>query len=358
MIRGDKEKELYSLIDSIGETDCRAYEECAKRWDAVAHPLHGLGVLEDDIKHIAALTGSADVSLNRKAVVVCCADNGVVKEGISQTDSSVTGIVADNIAEGRSSVCRMAAVAGCDVIPLDLGIKDYKGHPGVRNARIGNGTGNICDGPAMTREQVAEAVITGIEQARLLSKDYDIIGVGEMGIGNTTTSAAVLSVLLGLDTDEVTGRGAGLSDEGFERKRKAVNRAVERSNVSKEDGLGVLAELSGFDLCGMCGLFIGGAIYRVPVIVDGICSQTAALAALNLTEKASCAMIASHISSEPVSEMILNRLGIKSAISAGMHLGEGTGAVALMPMLDMALAVYSQGYTFDDGGIKAYERFK
>ncbi len=358
MIQGDKEKELYRLIESIRDTDAKAYEECARRWDLVAHPLHGLGVLEDDIKQIAALTGSADVSLKRKAVVVCCADNGVVAEGISQTDSSVTGIVADNIAEGRSSVCRMAAVAGCDVIPIDLGIKDYKGHRGVKDIRIGNGTENICEDPAMTREQAAETVIAGIEQVRLLSEKYDIIGVGEMGIGNTTTSAAIISVLLGTDANEVTGRGAGLSNDGLERKRKAVKKAIERSNVSKEDGLGVLAELSGFDLCGMCGLFIGGAIYRVPMIVDGICSQAAALAAWNLTEKAAGAMIGSHISSEPVSEMILNKLGIQSAISARMHLGEGTGAVALMPMLDMALAVYSQGYTFDDGGIKAYEHFK
>ena len=355
---GDKEKELKRLLESIKDTDSEAYKESAKRWDSVAHPLNGLGVLEEDIKCIAALVGNADVSLKRKAVAVCCADNGVVSEGISQTDSSVTGIVADNIADGRSSICRMASVAGCDVIPMDLGIKDYKGHSGVRSIRIGNGTGNICEGPAMTREQAAEAVIAGIEQARLLSKEYDIIGVGEMGIGNTTTSAAIISVLLGIDSDEVTGRGAGLPDEGFERKRKAVKKAIERSNVSKEDGLGVLAELSGFDLCGMCGLFIGGAIYRVPMIVDGICSQAAALAAWNLTEKAAGAMIGSHISSEPVSEMILNKLGIQSAISAGMHLGEGTGAVALMPMLDMALAVYSQGYTFDDGGIKAYEHFK
>ncbi len=354
---GDKEKELKRLLESIKDTDSEAYKESAKRWDSVAHPLNGLGVLEEDIKRIAALVGNADVSLKRKAVAVCCADNGVVSEGISQTDSSVTGIVADNIADGRSSICRMASVAGCDVIPMDLGIKDYKGHSGVRSIRIANGTENICDGPAMTREQAAEAVIAGIEQMRLLSKEYDIIGVGEMGIGNTTTSAAVLSVLLGIDPDTVTGRGAGLSDEGFVRKRNAVRRAVERSNVRKNDGLGVLSELSGFDLCGMCGLFIGGAIYRIPMIVDGICSQTAALAAWNLTEKASAAMIASHISSEPVSEMILNKLGIKSAINAGMHLGEGTGAAALMPLLDMALAVYTQGYTFSAGGIKAYEHF-
>ena len=348
--------ELATLLKNIGPEDGTAREAVHRHWNNCAKPLGGLGLLETALEDIAALTGSADVDLRERAVLVLCADNGVVAQGVTQSPSSVTAVVAENLALGRTSVCRMAAVADCRVVPVDMGVLDFPETAGVLSRRIGNGTADMTQGPAMTRAQAEQAVLTGVDLVReQQARGVRLLATGEMGIGNTTTSSAVASVLLGRPAEEMTGRGAGLSDEGLARKIAAIRKALEVNRPDPADVLDVLSKVGGFDIAGLCGVFLGGALYGVPVLIDGFISAVAALCALRLCPLAGKAMLASHVSAEPAGALVLEALGKRPLITAGMHLGEGTGAVAAIPLLDMACAVYHGCYTFHDGGIEAYQ---
>lgn len=347
--------ELCKLLESITPPDEAARAEAQKRWDACAKPLGSLGLLEAAICDIAALTGKTEVELSPRAVFVFCADHGVTAQGVTQTDSSVTAAVAKNLARGRTAVCRMAAYARCRVVPVDMGIRDFPGCEGVQVLRVGNGTADLSEGPAMTRARAETAILRGIELAQEeAARGTHLLAAGEMGIGNTTSAAAIASVLLGLEPALVTGRGAGLSDAGLVRKLSAIRRGIALNRPDADDALDVLAKLGGFELAGMCGLFLGGALHRIPVLIDGFLSAVAALCALRLCPAASKAMLASHVSAEPAGALILDALGKKPLITAEMRLGEGTGAVAAMPLLDMALAVCRESYSFAEGGITPY----
>jgi len=331
-----------------------------KKWDSIAKPLGSLGLLEDSIVRIAALTGASDVRLDKRCVLVLCADNGIVAEGVTQTDSSVTMSVAQNLVRRQTSVCRMAAAARCDVYPVDMGMNTRPDFAGLIDKRVGDGTANFAKEPAMTREMAQTAIDNGIDLVReMKSRGYDIIATGEMGIGNTTTSSAVCAALLDLPAEAVTGRGSGLSDEGLQRKINVIDRAVaryiEKNALSlREDALGVLAAVGGFDIAGMAGIFIGGARYRVPILIDGFISAVAALVAARIEPESVIAMLSSHVSGEPAGMAVLNELGLAPIITAGMRLGEGTGAVAALPLLDLALAVYHGSSSFEDIGVAQY----
>lgn len=332
-----------------------AEREAGRRWDSLAKPLGSLGLLEDAIVQIAALTGSADVNLSRRTLLVFCADNGVVAQRVTQSDSSVTAAVARALAAGESTVCPMARVANCRVTPVDVGILDFPGAPGVLNRRVCNGTGDITQGPAMGREECIRAIEAGMGLVRAQKEaGVSILAAGEMGIGNTTTSSAVASVLLGRSPVEMTGRGAGLSNAGLARKINAIERAISVNRPDPDDPVDVLSKVGGLDLAALCGVYLGGAKYRVPVLLDGFISTTAALCAVRLWPKCSDALIASHVSAEPAGALLLETLDKKPLITAQMRLGEGSGAVAALPLLDMALAVYSSGHTFGKMGMEPY----
>lgn len=259
-----------------------AEREARRRWDSLAKPLGSLGLLEEAGVQIAALTGNADIDLSRRALLVFCADNGVVAQGVTQTDSSVTAAVARALAAGESTVCHMARTANCKVIPVDMGILDFPGAPGVLNRRVRNGTGDITRGPAMSREECVRAIEAGMELVReQKSAGMSILAAGEMGIGNTATSSAVASVLLERPSGELVGRGAGLSNEGLARKRAAVERAISVNYPDPADPVDVLAKVGGLDLAALCGVYLGGS-YRVPVLLDGFISAAAALCAEQL----------------------------------------------------------------------------
>ena len=341
------------LNRQIAQPDADAAARAKMRWDSIAKPLDSLGALEKICVRIAGLTGSESISMDRKAVVVFCSDNGAAAEGVTQTDSSVTAIMAEAIAQKRSCVCSMAAAAGADVFAIDIGM--LRRAPGVRDLHIASGTGNIAHGPAMTREQAARAVETGISLAKEYKEQgYNLLATGEMGIGNTTTSSAVAAALLGLPAEELVGRGAGLSDEGLARKREVVCRAIAVNRPDSNDAFDVLCKLGGFDIAGMAGLYLGGALYRVPVIIDGLISSVSALIAATLCPNSVCAMIASHCSAEPAAKAVLDRIGLRAVLNAELKLGEGTGAVCMMPLLDLALSVYNHSAAFADTGIKQY----
>ena len=341
------------LNRQIAPPDGAAAARAKAHWDGIAKPLAGLGALEDMIVKIAALTGDENVRLAPRAVLVLCADNGVVCEGVTQTDASVTAVMAGQIHRSRSSVCRMAAAAGAEVEPVDMGMLTRV--DGVRGCHIADGTKNIAAGPAMTRGEAVRAIKYGMELVReYRDRGFRLLATGEMGIGNTTTSSAVATALLHLPVEAVTGRGAGLSDAGLARKQDAVRRALQINHPDADDALDVLAKLGGFDIAGMAGIFLGGALYRVPVLIDGFISSIAALIAARLCPRAACAMLASHCSAEPAARQVLRELGVRAVIDAGLKLGEGTGAVCAMPLLELALSVYHGSAAFSDTGVEQY----
>lgn len=341
------------LNERILPLDEKAMEQTKRRLDAIAKPLDGLGELEKICIRIAGLTGQAELSLKKRAVVVFCADNGVVAEGVTQTDASVTAVMARRIALGQSCVCRMAETAGAKVLPVDIGM--LRRVEGVRDLHIADGTGNIAAGPAMTRGQALEALERGMALAgELKEKGYELCACGEMGIGNTTTSGAVASVLLSLPPEQTVGPGAGLSAQALERKRDIVRQAIELNRPDPFDALDVLCKLGGFDIAGMTGFYLGCALHRLPVLLDGLIGSVAALLAVRLCPGSRIAMIPSHSSAEPAAKAIMETLGFHPILWGNFKLGEGTGAVCMMPLLDMVLSVYRSAVSFSEVDIPQY----
>ncbi|MBR3504307.1 MAG: nicotinate-nucleotide--dimethylbenzimidazole phosphoribosyltransferase [Clostridia bacterium] len=340
---------------TVNKLNEAAMEAARARWDAVAKPLHSLGRLEDMIVRVAGIQETAEVRLAPRCALVFCADHGVVGEGVTQSGQEVTALVARSIAEGSGNVNLMARAAQADVFAVDMGMAADVDHPALIRRRIGRGTRDLAQGPAMTREEAIRALQTGVDLAGdMVSRGYRLIATGEMGIGNTTACAAMCCALLGLSPEEAVGRGAGLSDAGLARKREAVRRALAVNRPDPADPLDALAKLGGFEIAGMAGAFLGGMSHRAPVVIDGAISAAAALVAARLCPEARDFMLPSHLSREQAAKAFMEAMRLEPVIRADMALGEGTGAIALMPMLDMALAVYGGPHTFDRLGMAAY----
>lgn len=330
-----------------------AKEQAQRRWDHVAKPLNSLGKLEKLIIQIAGVQNTPDVHIDKRCALVFCADHGVVAEGVSQSGSEVTALVAKSIADGTANINLMAGVSHTDVFAVDMGMLNAV--PGTIDRRIAAGTQNMAQGPAMTRAQVGQAIQAGIDLVgEMKTRGYQLIATGEMGIGNTTASTAIACMLLKCAPEVLTGRGAGLSDAGLLRKREAITRALNINQPDPSDPLDVLAKVGGFEIAGMTGAFLGGIQHGVPIIIDGVISAVAALAAARICPAAADVMLPSHMSREPAMVRIMEELGVEPILHADMALGEGTGAVALLPLLDMALQVYHGPHTFDDLGMAAY----
>lgn len=344
-------EETLALIKPLDEN---AMNIAKKRWNSIAKPLHSLGKMEELVIQIAGITGSPDMAVQKRALVPMCADNGVVEEGVTQTGQEVTAIVAENFLSGDTSACVMSRQCGTEVLPVDIGMVVDTRVP--KDLKVAYGTANMTKGPAMTRAQAVQALEAGIEMVRRLKEDgYGLLATGEMGIGNTTTSSAVASVLLNQPVETMTGRGAGLSGDGLTRKINAIKKAIEVNHPNPDDAIDVLAKVGGFDIAGMAGMFLGGAVFGVPVVIDGFISCVAALIAQRICPAAGEYMIASHVSKEPAAQLILKALGKEAVIHGEMCLGEGSGAVALFPFLDMGIAVYESMSTFDDIHVEQYE---
>ena len=333
------------------------------RWSHVAKPLNSLGLLEEAVIRVAGIQRQEKICIDKKALIIMCADNGVVEEGVTQTGQEVTAVVTENFTKGLSCACMMAEQAGVRVIPVDIGVASDLDRCGNRcplvRKKISYGTRNMLKEPAMTRQETKRAIGTGIDLVRELKEQgYHLLAVGEMGIGNSTTSSAVASVLLGIESSRLTGRGAGLSGQGLARKKKVIEDAVAFHKPDREDAIDVLSKVGGLDLAGLAGVCLGGAIYHIPVVLDGVITAAAALAACSLCKETAGYLIASHVSAEPAGQMILDRLGLKAPIQGGMCLGEGTGAMAFIPMLSMAVDIYLHMSTFDDIRVEEYKVFE
>ena len=349
----NQETDLEQVIRQIRPLDEHAMEQAKKQWNSIAKPLHSLGKLEEHIIRIAGITGDPDVKIEEKALIVMCADNGVVEEGVTQTGQEVTAIVAENFLSGETSAAIMCKKAGARILPIDIGMA---GKTKVPDHKVACGTRNFAKEPAMTREQALQSILTGVriveEQKRA---GVELLANGEMGIGNTTTSSAVLAALLQIDPEKVTGRGAGLTSAGLSRKIQVIRQALALHKPDANDPVDVLAKVGGFDIGGLAGVYLGAAKMRLPVLIDGFISGTAALLACRLCPEAKEYMIASHKSKEPGMQILLEALGLSASLDCDMCLGEGTGAVAFFPVLDMAAAVYRQMSTFADIQVEEYQ---
>lgn len=344
-------------IWDIPQIDEKAYQRAEAVWDSVCKPLGSLGELEALVCRLAAIYGSTEFDISKRCVMVVCADNGVVAEGVSQTGAEVTAAVAREMAEGKSNINIMARAAGADTLVADVGMVTEISHPRLLSRKIAFGTANIAVGPAMTREQAQKAVDVGIELAQYAKEQgYRLLLTGEMGIGNTTTSSAIAAVLSGHPVEEMTGRGAGLSREGLARKISVIHRAVQTNHPDSSDPLDVLSKLGGFDIAAMTGLFLGGAMEGMPVVIDGVISSVAALLAYRLAPSSREYMLASHMTEEPAGKVIMDLLGLCPLIYAGLRLGEGTGGVCILPLLDIALAEFREAHRFEQTEVTQYKR--
>lgn len=341
-------------MQKIRPVDAAAMAAAKQHWDGLGKPLGSLGRLEKALIQIAGIQRTGDVHIDRKALVIMCADNGVVEEGVTQCGQEVTATVAENFLDEKSCVAIMCRRAGTKICPVDIGMAVDT--PRVEKRKIAYGTKNMAKEPAMTREQAVAAIEVGIAKAEELhAQGYEMLATGEMGIGNTTTSSAMTAVYLGLDVETVTGRGAGLSSHGLQRKIHAIKQAIAVNQPDPEDPLDVLAKVGGLDIAGMCGLFLGGAAQQMPVVMDGFISQVAALTAMRLVPECADYILASHVSEEPGANILLKALEKDAFLTCGMRLGEGSGAVALFPILDFASDIYHKMSTFVQADIVEYQ---
>lgn len=347
--------EILNLKISAPEEEIR--KQVKENWDKVAKPLDSLGRFEAITAQISAILGTADLNLKKKAVVVMCADNGVVEEGISQSGQEVTLAVTKAMGQNKSSVGKMAKSIGVDVFPVDIGIHSLEEIPGVANRKVAMGTKNFAKEPAMTEKEMLQAISIGMDLVGSLKEQgYEILGTGEMGIGNTTTSSALVAALTNCKVEEITGRGAGLSDEGLLRKQRVIQNALDKYRLKEKDVLEVLRLVGGLDIAGLTGVFLGGSVHKIPVVIDGVISAVAALIAERICSGAKAYMIPSHSSREIAAQKILEELELVPVIDGGLALGEGTGAVMFFALLDMAMCLYENQTTFADIAIEPYRR--
>ena len=344
------------------DSDIRSYIKSC--WDGVSKPIDGLGDFEELICRIGAIQRNRTPDTKKRAAVIFCADNGIVEEGVSQSGKDITLSVARALGSSISSACSLGRHAKVDIVPVDIGIDSDEVIPGVRNMKVAMGTKNFLREPAMTDKETLRAIECGMELVKdLASEGYSIIATGEMGIGNTTTSTAVLAAILGAGGDDLAGRGAGLSDEGLDRKRQVIEAGIAKYSFDKikdekERAFEILKDMGGLDIAGLVGAFIGGAECHIPMVTDGVISNTAALVAQILVPRVADYLIPSHKGREAGNALALDRLGLSPYINGNMALGEGTGALMLFPLLDMVMDYYENGAKFADYSIDEYKRFK
>lgn len=350
---------LQETIASIQLPDQTSMNRSRTHWDSIAKPLGSLGKLERAITQIAGIQRNEDIHIEKKAIVVMCADNGIVAEGVSQSGQEVTALVAGNFLRGgslsdlacTSILCKRA---GAHLFPVDIGMAVDV--PGVEKRKIAYGTKDFLKEPAMTCEEAVCAIETGIAKSmELKGAGYQMLGLGEMGIGNTTTSSAMASVFLGLQPERVTGRGAGLTRDGLDRKIEVIREALLLHRPNPDDPIDVLSKVGGFDIAGLCGVVLGAAACGMPVVLDGLISAVAALTAVRLAPACVPYLLASHVSKEPAAGLLLEALGKEAHLTCDLCLGEGSGAALFFQMLDAAADIYHRMGTFADINLEQYE---
>ena len=343
---------LAKLLETIGGPDAAAAAQAQRHLDTLTKPPGSLGRLEELAVRLAAVTGQAP-RVSAPVIFTFAADHGVVAEGVSAYPQSVTAQMVENFLRGGAAVNVLARQAGARVVVADFGVAAPLGtRPGLVSRCIGPGTGNMAAGAAMTREQAVAAVEAGAALADdAIGAGADLLGTGEMGIGNTTAASAITAAITGAAPEVVTGRGTGLDDAGRARKVAVVRRALEVNRPDAADGLDVLAKVGGFEIAGLAGVMLAGAARRVPVAIDGFIAGSAALVAVSLAPAARHALFASHRSAEPGHALALAHLGLAPYLDLEMRLGEGTGAALFVQLARAAAAIYGEMATFKSAGV-------
>ena len=340
---------LESLLESIEPLSKSAMEAAKTRQDALAKPPESLGRLEELSIQLAGITGTLHNTMDKTHLLVFAADNGVVEEGVSSAPQSVTLMQTINLTRAKTGASVLARHFGAGITVCDVGVNAQITEPKVLNRKIAFGTQNIVKGPAMTREQAEKAILIGAELA--MQTEANAMGVGEMGIGNTTTSSAVLSVLLGADVETVTGRGGGITDGVFLKKKQVIAQAIALNRPDPKDPVDVLSKVGGFDLAAMCGAFLGGAASHRPMVIDGFISVVAALCAVRLCPTVGDYLVPSHASYEIGYKFAMEELGLQPIFLLNMRLGEGSGCPLAFQVLSAACAILNDMATFDQAGI-------
>jgi nicotinate-nucleotide--dimethylbenzimidazole phosphoribosyltransferase len=332
-------------------------ESARKRQNNLTKPHGSLGILEDLSIKIAGITGSPLPQLERKAIITMAADHGVVAEGTSLYPQEVTPQMVYNFLNGGAAINVLGRHVGARMVVVDMGVAaGLPETPGLVCKMIGLGTQNMARGPAMTRDQATDSVQMGIDVLEdELSKGLDIIGTGDMGIGNTTASSAVCAAITGEPVEKVTGKGAGLDDEGLEHKIKVIRQALEVNKPDSKDAIDVLAKVGGFEIGGIAGVILGAASHRIPVVIDGFISGAGALIAAGVCPQAKDYMIPAHVSVEAGHKAVLDHLGMKALVDLNMRLGEGTGAALGISLVEAATKILSEMATFGEAGVTEAE---
>ena len=343
------QKKIEALVRAVQPLDQKAMLAAEAHQARLAKPPGSLGRLEELSVQLAGITGKVHNELPRKQLLIFAADNGVVAEGVSSAPQSVTMQQTINLTRGKTGAAVLAKRFGCGLTVCDVGVNADICESAVLNRKISYGTQNICAGPAMTREQALQAILTGAAVAENI--DADAVGIGEMGIGNTTTSSAVLAVLLGADVDKVTGRGGGITEESFRKKKAVIRTAIAVNRPNRDDVIDVLAKVGGFDLAAMCGAFLGAAASRRAAVIDGFISAVAALCAVRLCPLVHGYLIPSHASFEIGYRLAIEELALRPLFDLGMWLGEGSGCPLAFQVLDAACAVMNNMASFDEADI-------
>lgn len=343
---------IESTIERIVPADIKAMDEARLRQAQLAKPPGSLGMLEEISIRIAGMTGKVHNKAEKCRIITLCADNGVCEEGVSCTPQSVTWSQTINLTRGMTGASSLARHFGDEIVVVDVGVKSDIGVPEVVDRKIAYGTKNLYVEPAMTREEAEKAILVGIEMADRAAEDHvDILGVGEMGIGNTTTSSAILSVFTGLPAAITAGKGGGLLQKDFEHKMEVIDGAIAKHRPDPEDPIDVLSKVGGLDIAAMAGVFLGAAEHHIPVVIDGFISIVAALTAYKMCAYARDYMIGSHASFEPGFIRAEEMLGVKAPLNMGMRLGEGSGCPIMFRVIDAALAVMNEMATFEEAAI-------
>jgi nicotinate-nucleotide--dimethylbenzimidazole phosphoribosyltransferase len=348
---------IKKVLKEIPDVDRAVADRIKKRLDRLTKPPGSLGRLEELAVWYGTARGEVKPVLAKKAVAVFAADHGIADEGVSAYPKEVTAQMVYNFLRGGAGINVLARHTGAEVIVMDIGVAhEFENISGLRKGKIRAGTRNMVLGPAMTSDEMAAAISEGVALAdELAEKGFDLLATGEMGIANTTSSSAITAVMTGEPLEKVTGRGTGVDDERLSHKIRMIEKAFQKNCPDRNDPFDVLAKVGGLEIAGMVGLILGGAKNRVPVVLDGFISGAAALIAVQLRPAVKNYLIASHQSVEPGHRLVLEQLGLSPLLNLNLRLGEGTGAVLGMGLVESGVRILSEMATFEEAGVSDKE---
>ncbi|NOU91797.1 nicotinate-nucleotide--dimethylbenzimidazole phosphoribosyltransferase [Paenibacillus sp. LMG 31456] len=346
------QQSLDLLLKEIKPLDQEAIAAAGRHLDQLTKPPGSLGKLEDTARQLAGITGETIAEFGKKAVIVMAGDHGVCEEGISAFPAEVTPQMVLNFLSGGAAVNVLARQAGADVVCVDIGVNADLEHPQLYSRKVRKGTRNMMRGPAMTEQEALEAIHIGIDLVKdLVADGYTMFATGEMGIGNTTASSALLAVLTGTDVAGAVGRGTGIDNEMLRHKQEVIERAIEVNKPDASNPFDVLAKLGGLEIAGLTGVILGAALYRKPVVIDGFISSAAALVASRIAPQSASYIIASHLSHEQGHARLLEAIGLSPMLRMDMRLGEGTGAVLAFSLIEASIRIMKEMATFTSAGV-------